>query len=123
VGVVLKEEVSRAQRSTVVGPDVNKSHYLTRLKLAPGVIRLLGTAELTGEVKSAGDYSYSASYYAGPNYRIAGDAGGQFRSLLCVPNTYSFLCSICEFPNAVADPPSERLPDRRSTHSSHPEYI
>ncbi|KAJ7790794.1 putative halogenase [Mycena olivaceomarginata] len=75
VGVVLKEEVSRAQRSTVVGPDVNKSHYLTRLKLAPGVIRLLGTAELTGEVKSAGDYSYSASYYAGPNYRIAGDAG------------------------------------------------
>jgi hypothetical protein len=76
VGVVLKEEVSRTKRSMVVGSDVNKTHYLTQLKLAPGVVRLLGTAELTGEIKSAGDYSYSASYYAGPNYRIAGDAGG-----------------------------------------------
>ncbi|KAJ7796256.1 putative halogenase [Mycena olivaceomarginata] len=55
VGVVLKEEVSRTKRSMVVGSDVNKTHYLTQLKLAP--------------------VSYSASYYAGPNYRIAGDAG------------------------------------------------
>ncbi|KAF8209748.1 putative halogenase [Mycena galopus ATCC 62051] len=75
VGVVLKEEVSRVKKSMLVGPDANKTHYLTQLNLAPGVIRLLGTAELAGEVKSAGDYSYSASNYAGRNYRIAGDAG------------------------------------------------
>ncbi|KAJ7898838.1 hypothetical protein B0H14DRAFT_2331937 [Mycena olivaceomarginata] len=65
----------RVKRSTLVGPDANKTHYLTQLNLAPGVIRLLGTAELAGEVKSAGDSSYSASNYAGRNYRIVGDAG------------------------------------------------
>ncbi|KAF7342746.1 hypothetical protein MSAN_01989800 [Mycena sanguinolenta] len=77
VGVVLKAEVSRIKKSTLSGPDVNKTHYLDQLNLAPGVIRLLGPAKLVSEIKSAADYSYSASYYAGPNYRIAGDAGVQ----------------------------------------------
>ncbi|KAJ7681861.1 putative halogenase, partial [Mycena polygramma] len=75
VGVVQKEETSRLKRSTLVGADIHNTHYLAQLKLAPGVLRLLGTAKLVGEVRSAGDYSYSASAYAGPNYRIAGDAG------------------------------------------------
>ncbi|KAJ6562743.1 putative halogenase [Mycena vulgaris] len=75
VGVVLKEEANRIKKSNLTGPDLSETHYLTQLKLAPGVIRLLGCAILTSEVKSAGDYSYSASHYAGPNYRIAGDAG------------------------------------------------
>ncbi|KAJ7508837.1 putative halogenase [Mycena galericulata] len=75
VGVVLKEECSRVKKSRLSGPDVLEAHYLTQLKLAPGVLRLLGCAKLTGGVRSAGDYSYSASHYAGPNYRIAGDAG------------------------------------------------
>jgi hypothetical protein len=56
---------------------VNRTHYLSQLKLVPGLLRLLGNAKLIGEVKTAGDYSYSASYYAGPKFRIAGDAGGQ----------------------------------------------
>jgi hypothetical protein len=59
-----------------VGPDITQTHYLAQLDLAPGVICLLGTAKLTGKVKPAGDYSYSASQYAGPHYRIIGDAGG-----------------------------------------------
>ncbi|KAJ7605841.1 putative halogenase [Mycena polygramma] len=75
VGVVQKEESSRLKRSTLVGANVNDTHYLAQLKLAPGVLRLLGSAKLAGEVRSAGDYSYSASTYAGPKYRIAGDAG------------------------------------------------
>ncbi|KAJ7127261.1 putative halogenase [Mycena crocata] len=75
VGVVLKEDASRAKKSSLSGDDVLQTHYLAQLKLAPGVIRLLGAAKLSGEVRSAGDYSYSASHYAGPNFRIAGDAG------------------------------------------------
>ncbi|KAJ7222830.1 putative halogenase [Mycena haematopus] len=78
VGVVLKDEASRLKRAALVGPDVNKTHYLAQLNLAPGVIRLLGDAKLAAEVKSAADYSYAASYYAGPNYRIAGDAGCEY---------------------------------------------
>ena len=30
-----------------------------------------------GAIKSASDFSYSASSYAGDHYRIAGDAGGK----------------------------------------------
>ncbi|KAJ7215686.1 putative halogenase [Mycena haematopus] len=74
VGVVIKEEVSRVKKSSHTGPDANKAHYLAQLNLAPGVLRLLGDAKLADDVKSAADYSYSASQYAGPNYRMVGDA-------------------------------------------------
>lgn len=32
-------------------------------------------------ISAASDYSYSASYYAGPHYRIVGDAAGQSFSI------------------------------------------
>lgn len=59
--------------------DVNIVHYLKQLSFAPGVQHLLGEATFKGDVRSAGDYSYSAemNHYAGPHYRIAGDAGGK----------------------------------------------
>ncbi|KAJ7238669.1 putative halogenase [Mycena rebaudengoi] len=76
VGVVMKEEFSRIKKSKLSGPEASsKTHYHIQLLLAPGVVNLLGNAKLISEVKSAGDYSYSAGTYAGPNYRIAGDAG------------------------------------------------
>jgi flavin-dependent dehydrogenase len=78
VGVVMKEEFSRIKKSKLSGPEASsKTHYHIQLLLAPGVVNLLGNAKLISEVKSAGDYSYSAGTYAGPNYRIAGDAGGK----------------------------------------------
>ncbi|KAI0644720.1 hypothetical protein C8Q79DRAFT_912671 [Trametes meyenii] len=62
--------------------------YLSFLQLAPGVLDLIGEGELvtlkTDEddeeeecpvARSASDYSYSASEYAGPGWRLAGDAG------------------------------------------------
>ena len=62
-----------------------EQRYLKALDLAPGVNQLLGSkgrvvrdeAEL-GTVRTASDYSYSASSYAGENFRIAGDAAGKF---------------------------------------------
>jgi flavin-dependent dehydrogenase len=41
----------------------------------PGIARLLQNARLTSELKSASDWSYHASAYAGPFFRICGDAG------------------------------------------------
>ena len=62
-----------------------EQRYLNALDLAPGVKQLLtpDSAMLRGEsesetVRTASDYSYSASYYAGENFRIVGDAGGKF---------------------------------------------
>ncbi|KAJ7623852.1 putative halogenase [Mycena polygramma] len=75
VGVVLQEESNRAKKAALSGPDVNIQHYHNQLKLVPGITRFLSGAKFLGEVKSAGDYSYSATQFAGPNYRIAGDAG------------------------------------------------
>ncbi|RDX55249.1 FAD/NAD(P)-binding domain-containing protein [Lentinus brumalis] len=62
--------------------------YLSFLQLAPGVSSLVGDGELvsikTDEedsqeeapvARSASDYSYSAAEYAGPGFRIVGDAG------------------------------------------------
>ncbi|KAJ7634562.1 putative halogenase [Roridomyces roridus] len=77
VGVVMSEVSSRAKKAKLseMGAAAMQEHYLTQLQLAPGLVGLLGKAQQVGDVKSAGDYSYSADKYAGGNYRIVGDAG------------------------------------------------
>lgn len=45
------------------------------LELVPGTEELLSKGELISEIKCACDWSYSASSYALPYARIAGDAG------------------------------------------------
>ncbi|KAF5319307.1 hypothetical protein D9619_008582 [Psilocybe cf. subviscida] len=55
-----------------------KTHYLDQMNFAPGLRELLKNATLKEDidepVKSASDYSYSASCYAGDHYRLVGDA-------------------------------------------------
>lgn len=55
------------------------ARYISNLSLAPGIVKLISSAGKMepGSVKSASDFSYSASAYAGPNFRIVGDAGCQ----------------------------------------------
>ena len=58
-----------------------QDHYLEELQRAPGVMKLIGEGRLRNKdnpegVKAASDFSYAAPSYAGPRYRIAGDAGG-----------------------------------------------
>ena len=71
--------------------------YVSFLQLAPGIIDLVGDGELvtvksdeddseeeSPAARSASDYSYSATEYAGPGFRLVGDAGGmssRFRNL------------------------------------------
>ncbi|KAJ7143489.1 putative halogenase [Mycena crocata] len=75
VGVVLTEESNVSKkRARSEGNSTLVAHYLDQLKLAPGLMRLLGEGKLTSDIKSAGDYSYSATNYAGPKYRLVGDA-------------------------------------------------
>lgn len=49
--------------------------YKECLKSAPNISATLEEAELTTEIHSASDWSYSASTYASPYLRIVGDAG------------------------------------------------
>jgi len=70
----LTEEASISKKRALPGGSTLTAHYLDQLKLAPGLMRLLGQGELVSEIKSAGDYSYSATNYAGPKYRLVGDA-------------------------------------------------
>ncbi|KAK7042866.1 hypothetical protein R3P38DRAFT_2892475, partial [Favolaschia claudopus] len=86
VGVVLAETSSRAKKAKAAD---NKEHYLSQVNISPGLVKLLENAEMVGEVKSAGDYSYTSvnNQYAGPNYRIVGDAGGE-RSEIFVLGVY-----------------------------------
>ncbi|KAG6871246.1 hypothetical protein C0995_006838, partial [Termitomyces sp. Mi166 len=77
VGVVISKD-SYAEKKALARDGVDDSItklYIDQLARAPGLIKLLGQAKLTSEIKSAADYSYSASHYAGPGYRIVGDAG------------------------------------------------
>lgn len=59
-----------------MGSPDSKTFYLNCLKeLAPDLSKLIENGELITDIKAASDYSYSASGYAIPYARIAGDAG------------------------------------------------
>ncbi|KAJ6549698.1 FAD/NAD-P-binding domain-containing protein [Mycena capillaripes] len=74
VGVVVSDASNRVKKSQ--HPDA-KALYLSQLQLTPGLVNLLGDARLVSDIKTGSDYSYYASdnKYAGPNYRVVGDAG------------------------------------------------
>jgi len=85
VGVVQDQEGSGAKKRAMrerTGDSSLTAHYLDELKLSPGVLKYIGDdAKLVDvgkdggpAVKQAADYSYSASAYAGPNWRLIGDA-------------------------------------------------
>ncbi|KAG8216212.1 putative halogenase [Butyriboletus roseoflavus] len=85
IGIVMDQDISINKKRS--GRDFAgkrgyglQDHYLEELRRAPGVMKLIGEGWLRNKdkpeaVKAASDYSYAASSYAGPHYRIAGDAG------------------------------------------------
>jgi hypothetical protein len=73
VGVVLGEEDSVKLRRECNG-DL-KEFYRRQIERSPGLKEMLKDADFEGEVRMASDYSYNADQYAGPGWRLAGDAG------------------------------------------------
>jgi len=49
--------------------------YHSSLALAPNLFKLISKGQLSSDVKSASDYSYSSTSYAVPYARTVGDAG------------------------------------------------
>ena len=87
MGVVVAEDVTRqlktqmrAERPELDTPTLQREFYARQLERAPGVRKLLAGAVQVDNgrdtVRTAGDYSYSSSAYAGQNWRLVGDAGG-----------------------------------------------
>lgn len=82
----MDENVSKSKKAGLEkkgDTSLLQQHYLKELAAnAPKINRLLDQAELfeySGgpKVRTASDYSYSSTSYAGHNYRIVGDAGGE----------------------------------------------
>jgi len=75
VGVVQQQHVqSKKKRDLGLG---SQGLYIDAIRQTPGISALLpeGGAELVGPLRSASDWSYTASTYATPFVRIVGDAG------------------------------------------------
>ncbi|KAI6781324.1 Flavine halogenase ascD [Emericellopsis cladophorae] len=73
VGVVMNQKLA-GEKKSAAGID-STQFYHESLKLAPNLLDLIGNGKFKSNVKTASDYSYSASSYAFPNARIVGDAG------------------------------------------------
>ncbi|KAF7348015.1 FAD/NAD(P)-binding domain-containing protein [Mycena sanguinolenta] len=73
IGFVMHQTASNAKKSTK--PTLT-DHYLDQLQFVPGVRELIGEegSMMSDSIKSAADYSYSATRYAGDHFRIIGDA-------------------------------------------------
>ncbi|KAL8770157.1 MAG: hypothetical protein Q9209_003999 [Squamulea sp. 1 TL-2023] len=75
VGVVRNQAVATQRKKDMNSPS-SKEFYFDCLQGAPGILKVLGDdAELISDIKNASDWSYSASAYASPHIRVAGDAG------------------------------------------------
>ncbi|KAF3912942.1 hypothetical protein ABW20_dc0110642 [Dactylellina cionopaga] len=76
VGIVQDQKmVVEKKRSLSKSSPSSSEFYKQSLQMAPGINKLLSGAELATDVKSASDWSYTASTYHLPNARICGDAG------------------------------------------------
>ncbi|OJJ76884.1 hypothetical protein ASPBRDRAFT_70456 [Aspergillus brasiliensis CBS 101740] len=74
IGVVMEQTSFTAKKKQMESPTT-RDFFLKHVHDAPGISDLLKTATLVSDVKSATDWSYSASRYASPYLRIVGDAG------------------------------------------------
>jgi flavin-dependent dehydrogenase len=74
VGVVRNQATATEEKKKLGSPS-SKDFYLQNLRLVSGIQSLMAKAELVSEIKSASDWSYSASSYASPFVRVVGDAG------------------------------------------------
>jgi flavine halogenase len=73
VGVVMHETDNISLRREC--GTTTLEHYLRTLERAPDIKELLKDAKIDDEVRMTSDYSYSATSYSGPGWRLAGDAG------------------------------------------------
>lgn len=74
IGIVARQDIFNAKKKAAGLPS--EEFYRNSLKeLCPEISELVKDAQIVSGIKQAADWSYSASAYAGPHFRLAGDAG------------------------------------------------
>jgi flavin-dependent dehydrogenase len=73
VGVVVHRDIYTHRRRAVRSTE---DYFAQTLELSPDVSSLICEAPRVGKIHAWRDYSYFASAFAGPGYRLAGDAAG-----------------------------------------------
>jgi len=89
-----------------------EDRYRLSTSLAPELIKLIGTGKMVQKetyggqpgqldplIRSASDFSYSASSYGGPGFRLVGDAGGTNLNISLV-----YMKELMLEPSAFIDP-------------------
>ncbi|KAK6504478.1 hypothetical protein TWF506_002673 [Arthrobotrys conoides] len=74
IGLV-QDQKMMAEKKKSLGRPSTLDFFNECMKMAPNTKDLLKDAELVSDIKSASDWSYTASTYHIPNARICGDAG------------------------------------------------
>lgn len=74
IGIMQNQEMAVAKKRQSGSPST-KEFYMQSLDIVPGIKDPLSNAGPISDIKSASDWSYSASDYVSPYIRIAGDAG------------------------------------------------
>ncbi|KAG1901048.1 uncharacterized protein F5891DRAFT_1277977 [Suillus fuscotomentosus] len=87
IGVVMNQDIHNEKVRALKGKSLEYRYRLS-ITLAPTLVKLIGTGKMVQKetaggqpgqldllVRSASDFSYSASSYGGPGFRLVGDAG------------------------------------------------
>ena len=75
IGIVMNQDRSVARKRAMESPTPLE-FYKACIALSPNILSRLADAELVSPtIQTGSDWSYSASAYAGPNFRLVGDAG------------------------------------------------
>lgn len=93
IGVVMSQAIYNERVRALKGSSL-EDRYRFSISLAPGLVKLIGPGRIVQKngvdgqpdqlIRSASDFSYSASSYGGPGFRLIGDAGGTNFSLFFI---------------------------------------
>ena len=75
IGAVVRRDIFFARKKALPERATETQLLESWIALCPTISSYLKPAELASGIRQATDYSYSASAYAGPHFRIVGDAG------------------------------------------------
>nr|D7PI14.1 RecName: Full=Flavin-dependent halogenase gsfI; AltName: Full=Griseofulvin synthesis protein I [Penicillium aethiopicum]ADI24948.1 GsfI [Penicillium aethiopicum] len=75
IGAVVRKDIFQAKKKALPEGTTEAQTLASLVALCPTISSYLEPAELASGIRQAADYSYSANAYAGPNFRIVGDAG------------------------------------------------
>jgi flavin-dependent dehydrogenase len=91
VGVVVHRDVYKRRRDDW---QSREQYFAATLELSPDVTSLIRGAPREGDVRIWRDYSYFAAAFAGPGYRLAGDAAGFIDPLFSTGVHLAFLGAV-----------------------------